>query len=123
MSEEEPKRRIKLVIGGSRGLNPTVEEIQHQVELEGWDVECLISGGARGVDLAGEKWAKAYNIPIKRSIPEWGKYGKRAGILRNMEMAKEADCGLLFWDGRSPGTRHMIDYMENTIKKTCKVIK
>ena len=45
--------------------------------------------------------------------PDWNKYGKRAGYIRNAEMARYAseENGALiaFWDTKSKGTKHMID--------------
>lgn len=68
------------------------------------------SGGARGVDNSGEIFAYKYNIPLRIFIPRWDKYGKRAGMRRNNEMAKESDILFAFWDLKSRGTRHMIRY-------------
>ena len=42
-------------------------------------------------------------------IPQWDKYGKKAGYLRNVEMAENANALIAFWDGKSKGTKHMID--------------
>lgn len=42
---------------------------------------------------------------------DWDSYGKSAGYIRNAEMAKLADELLLFWDGRSNGSRHMRETM------------
>ncbi len=67
----------------------------------------IVSGGARGVDLAGEMWAAENNLPIKRFIPDWS-IGKQAGFLRNIEMAEYGDALVAIWDGRSRGTAHMI---------------
>jgi hypothetical protein len=45
---------------------------------------------------------------------DWEKYGKRAGYIRNEEMAKyakqdEIGIAICVWDGESKGTKHMID--------------
>ncbi len=69
----------------------------------------IISGGAKGVDLEGENWARSFNFPIKRYNADWDKYGKKAGYLRNVEMANNADALIAIWDGKSKGTKHMID--------------
>ena len=57
----------------------------------------VISGGCRGPDLLGEKWAKedAY-VPIQRFDADWLKYGKKAGPIRNQEMADNADMCIVF---------------------------
>lgn len=69
----------------------------------------IVSGGAKGADALGEKYAKEKGYKLKRFIAEWDKYGKKAGILRNHEMAIYADALLAYWDGQSRGTKNMID--------------
>lgn len=75
----------------------------------------FISGNARGADITGERFAEEYGFTIKKFIPDWDGFGKRAGYVRNAEMAKFAveddNCGVLiaFWDGKSRGTKYMID--------------
>lgn len=73
----------------------------------------IISGTANGTDKLGEKFAQEYEYPIKRFPANWDKYGKSAGYKRNEQMAIYAkeDYGVLiaFWDGKSKGTKHMID--------------
>jgi len=68
----------------------------------------VVSGGARGVDSYGEAWAKARGIAIKRFPADWSTHGKKAGFLRNVQMAEYADVLVAVWDGKSRGTRHMI---------------
>ena len=59
--------------------------------------------------LVGERVAKACHLNVKRFIPNWGVLGKRAGFVRNTEMANYGDALLAFWDGVSRGTKNMID--------------
>lgn len=68
----------------------------------------IVSGGARGVDRLGERWAKRQGISLRKFTADWAEYGKKAGILRNITMAEYADALIAFWDGRSRGTKHMI---------------
>lgn len=68
----------------------------------------IVSGGARGADRVGEFVAKFYNIPVKRFIPDWDGLGKKAGYVRNVEMAEYADGLLAFWDKKSKSMEHMI---------------
>ena len=78
----------------------------------------IISGHARGADAGGEHFAKEYEIKLKIFPADWDKYGKSAGYRRNAEMAKYAVEGkekgvigvlIAFWDGKSKGTKSMID--------------
>lgn len=73
----------------------------------------FISGGARGADALGERYATDHQIDIVRFIPNWDKFGKKAGMLRNRDMAKSADALIVFWDGQSKGTRNMIEIAYN----------
>jgi hypothetical protein len=57
----------------------------------------------------GEKYASERNFNIERYPAEWDKYGKSAGYIRNREMAMNSDTAVCFWDGKSKGTKHMID--------------
>ncbi|MEO5581136.1 MAG: SLOG family protein [Saprospiraceae bacterium] len=69
----------------------------------------MVSGTARGTDMLGERYADEKGIPKKQFPADWPKYGKSAGYKRNTEMAKYADSLIAFWDGKSRGTKHMID--------------
>ena len=68
-----------------------------------------ICGEAKGADNLGKKWAKENNIEVKSYPAEWDKHGKAAGHIRNEEMAQESDFIVAFWDGKSRGTKNMID--------------
>ena len=68
----------------------------------------IVSGGARGADLCGEGYAQDNNIDYVVFNADWKKYGKKAGILRNEQMAKYSNALIAFWDGKSPGTKNMI---------------
>lgn len=57
----------------------------------------------------GERYGRERNYSIDYFPAEWDRYGKRAGYIRNEEMAKHADALVAFWDGKSRGTKHMID--------------
>ncbi len=70
----------------------------------------VVCGCARGADTLGEKWANERGIAVKRCPADWDGLGKKAGILRNIEMADYADATVAFWDGKSRGTKQMIEY-------------
>lgn len=103
---------MKLIIAGSRTINPLLSRLDEAVaDLEALterSVTEVVSGGAHGVDQAGEAWAASAGIPVKRFIPRWDDLGRGAGYVRNREMAEYADALLAVWDGSSRGTAHMI---------------
>jgi hypothetical protein len=101
---------LRLLVAGSR--EGFCYDDVHNVldELPDYITE-VVSGTARGVDSFGERWAYNRAIPVKKFPANWELYGKRAGFLRNEEMAKYADKLIAFWDGSSKGTLHMIQTM------------
>lgn len=111
---------LRIVIAGSRDFNDyelLKREVLNIVKYDNRpkDYVKVISGGARGADTLGERFAKEFGLEVKRFIPDWDGLGKRAGYVRNAEMAKysveDYNDGMLiaFWDGKSKGTKHMID--------------
>jgi len=77
--------------------------------LKDHDITTVVSGTARGADKTGEEWAKFNNIPVEKHPANWDKHGKSAGYIRNSEMADCSEALVAFWDGKSRGTKHMID--------------
>lgn len=73
------------------------------------DITEIFSGCAKGVDRLGEQWAVENSKRLLLYPAEWKNYGKKAGYLRNIRMAKYADALIAVWDGKSKGTKHMID--------------
>jgi hypothetical protein len=87
----------------------------------------IVSGGAKGADSLAEKYAKENGIRLTVLKPNWNKYGKKAGILRNIDIVNESQYIIAFWDGISLGTKHSIDYAKKSIttgsNKGVKIIK
>lgn len=70
----------------------------------------LILGGARGADTLAKEWAIKNSVEYLEIKAEWNKHGKSAGAIRNMYMIDISDALISFWDGKSSGTKHAIDY-------------
>lgn len=85
-----------------------MQDVERAIEKSGFDVTCVISGGAIGVDTLGVKWARENRKEVILRPADWQRYGKRAGYVRNVEMAQIADAVICVWDGKSLGTRMMI---------------
>jgi hypothetical protein len=73
----------------------------------------IVSGGARGADRLGERYAALRGLPVERFPADWARYGRSAGFRRNKAMAEQADAVVLFWDGQSPGTAQMLSLAQS----------
>jgi hypothetical protein len=73
-------------------------------------IEKIISGGARGTDSLAARFAEEKQVELVEYLPDWEKFGKSAGCIRNQFIIKEADFVLAFWTGakRGSGTYHDI---------------
>ncbi len=102
---------MKLIIAGGRDFNnyDLVEKEANEMVSGVQNVE-IISGLAKGADLLGCRFAEENGYPLRGFAAEWGKFGRAAGPIRNKLMAKNATHLLAFWDGKSRGTKHMIEY-------------
>jgi hypothetical protein len=119
---------MKVIIAGSRTLGkPTY--VEHAVlnafnkwmaaDPKNWEYYYrpeIVSGGAQGVDFCGELYAKERQLDVKVFPANWELHGKKAGYLRNKEMALYADALIAVWDGKSKGTFHMIQIMHELNK-------
>jgi len=101
---------VKIIVAGSRNFND-YDLLKEKLDflIKGRKETEIVSGTAKGADFLGEKYAKERSLVVKRFPADWDKYGKRAGYVRNEEMAKYADACVCFWDGSSRGTEHMIN--------------
>lgn len=102
---------FRVIIAGGRDFNDyqllrkTLDNLLCNITEE----ITVVCGQARGADTLGERYAKERGYSIAYFPADWKKYGKRAGYLRNEQMAQNADALVAFWDGQSRGTGHMID--------------
>lgn len=102
--------KSKVIIAGGREFNQyDLLKFKCDKILKDLGDVIIISGGARGADALGERYAKERGLKCEKYEADWDTYGKSAGYKRNEEMAKNAGYLIAFWDGRSKGTGHMID--------------
>jgi len=102
---------MKIAIIGSRDFNDyTLFKLKCLKLLSQSDISkiTIISGGARGTDRMAERYAREMGIPLKVINAEWDILGKKAGMIRNEEVLLLCTHVIAFWDGSSPGTRHVI---------------
>lgn len=102
---------FRVIIAGGRDfsdydlLTKTMNHLLSNIK----DDITVVCGKARGADTLGEQYAKERGFSVRYFPADWDRYGKSAGYRRNTEMAENADALVAFWDGKSLGTRHMIE--------------
>lgn len=105
---------FRVIVAGSRTFNDyallsaKLDQLLAGKIAQGEKI-VIVSGGARGADKLGERYANERNFEIDLHPASWEKHGRSAGYIRNEEMARAADALVAFWDGSSRGTKHMID--------------
>lgn len=92
---------MKVAVIGSRNFND-YEKVKQVLSTK--NITLLVSGGAKGADTLGQKYAEEHDIETKIFLPDWEKYGKKAGFLRNSDIINESELVIAFWDGFSKGT-------------------
>lgn len=108
--------KYKWIVAGSRTfqnyplLCKELDKIRDQIDE-------IVCGEARGADMLGYTYAYDNNIKVKSFPADWEHDGKAAGFIRNEKMAKYADKAIVFWDGKSVGSKDMIDKMEKLGKE------
>jgi len=83
----------------------------------------IVSGGARGADTLARRYAYSRypDIEYTEYKPDWEKQGKKAGMVRNLEIVRNSGNIIAFWNGK---TAYSGTYMTiNIAKKNKKPIK
>ena len=95
---------MKVAVVGSRGL--CIRDLGRYLPP---DTSEIVSGGAAGVDTSARDYAIAYGFRLTEFRPDYARYGRSAPLRRNRQIVEYADLVLLFWDGSSHGTRHVLE--------------
>ncbi len=113
---------MKVIISGSRIITDR-KLVFETLDKSKFEITELISGGARGVDVIGEDWARQKNIPVKTYRPHYEiENPKAAPFIRNMDMARDGEALIAIWKNESRGTHHMIQCMLK-LHKPVEIIK
>ena len=95
---------MKVAIIGSRNL--VVNDLEKYLPE---NTTQIISGGAKGIDLCAEEYAVTHGLPLMIYLPDYESFGRPAPLKRNIAIIENADIVLAFWDGKSRGTKHVIE--------------
>ena len=102
---------FRVIIAGGRDfddyqlLKATMDKLLCNIT----DEITVVCGQAKGADTLGEQYAMEKGYTIDYYPAQWKLFGKRAGYLRNEQMAQNADALAAFWNGESRGTKNMIE--------------
>lgn len=110
---------MKTIIAGCRDFTDyrlLKEKVDYYRKTH--EITEIVCGMAQGADNLGMLYATDNNITITKFPADWDKHGKAAGPIRNREMAYYADVLIAVWDGKSKGTKNMIDEMNKLMKPT-----
>lgn len=95
---------MKVAVIGSREL-----QVNHLEDYLPDHVTEIVSGGAQGIDTCAKSYALRHGLKLTEFLPEYAKYGRGAPLRRNITIIEHADLVLAFWDGKSRGTKFVID--------------
>ncbi len=95
---------MKVAVIGSRNLQ--VADLARYLPA---DTTEIVSGGARGIDTCARDYALAHDLKLTEFLPDYQSFGRGAPLKRNITIIEHADLVLAFWDGRSRGTKYVID--------------
>lgn len=104
---------MKLIVAGGRDF----QDYRRLVKiLDGihtkHTIQEVVCGKARGADTLGEDWARVVGVTVAEFPADWDLHGRAAGHIRNRGMGDYATHLIAMWDGRSRGTKGMIEYMQ-----------
>ena len=127
---EKENKNTNIMIVGSRSFSDysVVKEKVDDYIKNNNIVEpiTVISGGARGVDTLAEKYAGEKKYKFKCFPANWGQFGSAAGPIRNKKMVryikKYGGVCLVFWDGKSTGSKGDIELCKS-FRVKCEVFR
>jgi len=110
----------KIAVGGSRSIESyqLVKSVLDCLLMSG---DIVLSGNAPGADRLGERYAQENGLEFKIIPSEWEKHGLKATMMRNEVLLRAADCIILFWDGKSAGSKHMLEIAKRSKKLLAEV--
>lgn len=113
--------KYRMIVAGGRDysnqniVNYYIDRVKDVCDSRGLNL-VIVCGMATGADTLGRNYAISNGLEVLEFPADWNRYGKSAGYIRNKEMGDVADSAIVFWDGRSKGSKLMIDIMHELKK-------
>lgn len=116
---------MRVLVTGSRtwdDLNAiwtVLDEIAKQAFAAGDEEVVVVHGCANGADIIADKWVRnrraVWPVQYERHPADWGRYGRRAGFLRNARMVdRGADVCVAFIRDGSRGATQCAELAEES---------
>ncbi len=99
---------MRVAVIGSRESGPEDDVCQKIKEHLPQNCSEIVSGGAKGVDLAAKRTADELRLRFTCFLPRYELYGIAALQKRNEKIIDYADFVLAFWNLKSHGTRNAL---------------
>lgn len=115
----EDRMGKRVIVAGSRTIDdPLITYKAIEASPFHYEFGILVSGVANGPDTHALRWARDRFLNVKEFPADWQQYGKRAGFVRNQQMADYADALVAVIKDHSNGTADMIERMRAAKKPT-----
>ena len=105
----------RVIVAGSRGffdydlMSRELDKLFNESkQFAGHNIK-IISGMADGADSLAIRYADERKLTKILFPANWKRFSRVAGFLRNEDMLSVATHLVVFWDGTSSGTNHMIE--------------
>lgn len=104
--------KYKVIIAGCRDFTDYEllrEKCDYHLQNLRLEDIVIVSGHASGADSLGERYAQERGFQLETYPADWQAHGRAAGPIRNAKMANVVHALIAFWDGKSRGTKNMIE--------------
>lgn len=109
---------MKVMITGSRvpgdGIGIDVYRELDELHTK-YQIRTLLSGGARGVDQIGERWARERGVELVVYKPDYKRYRRAAPRVRSAKMIGACDGVVAFWNGTSKRTGYVLGHARSKL--------
>jgi len=111
---------MKTAVIGSKSVTDfqiIKDIINKPINLLEWKITEIVIGGVDYCDLGAALWARQNKIPIRIFQPNWKQWGKRAGLMRNIEIVSYADAIIILCEEDVEAFRNLIKMAREQHKK------
>lgn len=100
---------MKAIVCGGRSFSDSkyLEEMMDFFK-ERWNLQSIITGGAKGADSLAHQWALKRKLATEVYHADWDQFGKSAGMIRNRQMLTEGQPNVVIAFPGTTGTENMI---------------